>query len=150
MADQKHKPKWHVSERQRSDAKAKRREITEAERIICCNGPRRRFQGVSFPRQAPVGPYVLDFVCHAAKLIVEVDGGQHFEPKTTVRNAPRDAYLAAQSCGVVRLNNRDVMKNQAGVLAEIAVALGGSETASLILRRSRRKGPGHHGREDVP
>jgi very-short-patch-repair endonuclease len=82
-------------------------------------------------------------------LIVEVDS-QHFEPKTMVRGARQDGYLAARGCGVVRFNNLSVFKNKAGGLEAIAVALGGSETPSLTLCRSRERGPGHAGREDVP
>jgi very-short-patch-repair endonuclease len=148
MVDQKHKPKWHASEEQRSNVRAVRREMTEAERIICCNAHAHRFQGVS-RRQAPVGRDVVDFVCHAAKLTVEVGGGQHFEPKTPVRDARRDAYLAVQGCGIVGFNSLDVIK-KAGVLEDIARVVGGSKTPSLTRRCSRGRGPGHAGREDVP
>jgi very-short-patch-repair endonuclease len=134
MVNHKHKPKWHASEPQRSNARA----------------VRPRFQRVSVRSQAPFGPCVTDFVCHAARLIVEVDSGQHFEPKTMARDARRDPYLAAQGCGVVHLNNQDVIRNKAGVLEKIAVALGGSETPSLTLCRLRGRGSGHAGREDVP
>jgi very-short-patch-repair endonuclease len=146
MVDQKYTPKWHVSQEQRSNARAVRHEMTEAEHIICGNVRARRFRGVSLRRQAVVGPCVVGFVCHAAQL----SGDQHFEPKTMVRNARRDACLAAPGCGVVRFNNQDVIKIKAGVLEEIAVALGGSEAPSPTLRRSRGRGPGQAGREDVP
>jgi very-short-patch-repair endonuclease len=105
MGDQNHKPKWHVSEKQRGNARAVRRELTEPERIIWCNVRVRRFQG-----------------------------------------ARRDTSVAAQGCGVVRFNHLDIMKNEAGVLEQLAVAFGGSETFSRTLRRTR----GHAGREDVP
>jgi very-short-patch-repair endonuclease len=138
MVDQKYTPKWHVSQEQRSNARAVRREMTEAEHIIRGDVRARRFRGVSFRRQAVAGRGA-DFVCHAA----QSSGDQHFEPKTMVRNARRDACLAAPGCGVVRF------KNAAGVLEEIAVALGGSEAPSPTLRRSRGRAPGHAGREDV-
>src|SRR5215470_4443894 len=113
-------PKWRVSERLRSNAKALRRDTTDAERIIWYNVRAHRFQGASFRRQTPIGPYVADFVCHEAKLIIEVDGGQHFEPGNIVRDKRRDAYLAPQGYRVLRFNNLDVMKNKAGVLETIA------------------------------
>jgi very-short-patch-repair endonuclease len=87
MVDQKQKPKWHVSDKQRSRAKALRRDMTDAERIIWYNVRAHRFQGAGFRRQTPIGPYVVDFVSHAAKLIIEVDGGQHFEPENIARDA---------------------------------------------------------------
>jgi very-short-patch-repair endonuclease len=150
MVDQKQKPKWHVSEKQRSRAKALRRDMTDAERIIRYNVRAHRFQSASFRRQTPIGPYVADFVCHAAKLIIEVDGGQHFEPGNIVRDARRDAYLTAQGYRVLRFNNLDVMKNKAGVLDTIAAALGSSEAPSLTLPRKRGRGLGHACGEDVP
>jgi very-short-patch-repair endonuclease len=150
MIDQKQKPKWHVSEKQRSNAKALRRDMTDAERIIWYNGRAHRFQGTSFRRQTPIGPYVVDFVSDAAKLIIEVDGGQHFESGNIVRDARRDAYLAAQGYRVLRFNNLDVMKNKAGVLETIAAAIGGSEAPSLTLPRKRGRGLGHACGEELP
>jgi very-short-patch-repair endonuclease len=147
MVDQKHQPKWHVLDEQRRNARAVRRKMT-AERIVCDNAPAHRIQGVSLPRHTPVGRYLVGFVCHAAKLIVELDGGQHFEPTTLVRHARRDACLTVQGCGVVGFNNLDVVKNEAGVL-EAAVALGGSPSPSLTLPKPGR-GRGPAGREDAP
>jgi very-short-patch-repair endonuclease len=148
MVDQKHQPKWHVLDKQRRNASAVRRKMT-AERIVCDNAPAHRFQGVSLPTHTPVGRYLVGFVCHAAKLIVEVDGRQHLKPTTLVRHARRDACLMVQGCGVVGFNNLDVIKNEAGVL-EAAVALGGSPSPSLTLPRKPGRGPGPAGREDVP
>ena len=131
----------------RRNARALRRDMTEAERIIWYNVRAHRFQGVSFRRQAPIGPYIVDFVCHAAKLIIEVDGGQHFEAKNIVRDMRRDTYLAAQGYRVLRFNNLDVMTNKSGVLDTIAAALG--RAPSLTLPRKRGRGLGTR-REDLP
>jgi very-short-patch-repair endonuclease len=125
MSDQHRNPRWRVSESIRKNAKALRRDMTEAERIMWYNLRAHRFRGASFRRQTPTGPYVVDFVCHAAKLIIEVDGGQHFEPENIIRDARRDEYLAAQGFRILRFNNLDVMKNKAGVLETIAAALRG-------------------------
>jgi very-short-patch-repair endonuclease len=124
MVDQDQKPNWHVSEKLRSNAKALRRDMTKAESIIWYNVRAHRFQGASFRRQTPIGPYIVDFVCHAANLIIEVDGGQHFESDNIVRDARRDAYLAAQGYRVLRFNNLEVMTNKSGVLETIAAAIG--------------------------
>jgi very-short-patch-repair endonuclease len=131
MVDQKQKLKWHVSDKQRSKAKELRRDMTDAERIIWYNVRAHRFQGAGFRRQTPIGPYVVDFVSHAAKLIIEVDGGQHFEPENIARDARRDEFVTAQGYRVLRFNNLDVMRNRPGVLETIAAALGGSEAPSL-------------------
>jgi very-short-patch-repair endonuclease len=151
MVDQKQKPKCQVSEEQRSKAKALRRDMTDAERIIWYNVRAHRFQGAGFRRQTPIGPYVVDFVSHAAELILEVDGGQHFEPENIARDARRDAYLSGQGCyRVLRFTNLDVMKNRTGVLETIAVALRGPKAPSLTLPRKRGRGLGRACHEDVP
>ena len=148
MVDQDQKPEWRVSEKLRNNAKALRRDMTDAERIIWYNVRAHRLQGASFRRQTPIGPYLADFVCHAAKLIVEVDGGQHFESENMVRDAQRDAYLAAGGYRVLRFSNRDVMTNKTGVLETIAAALG--KAPSLALPRKRGRGQEGVGCEELP
>ncbi len=91
--------------------------------------------GTSFRRQAPIGPYIVDFVCHAANLVIELDGGQHFEPEHAARDARRDAYLASKGFRVLRFNNHDVMTNRQGVLETISAAI--ARTPSLTLPRKR-------------
>ncbi len=79
--------------------------------------------GASFRRQTPIGPYIVDFVCHAAKLTIELDGGQHFEPTQEQRDARRDAFLVGRGFHVLRFNNHDVTTNRQGVLETIAAAI---------------------------
>ena len=67
--------------------------MTPAERIIWYALRAHRLNGAGFRRQAPIGPYIADFVSHAAKLIIEIDGGQHFEDGHERRDAVRDAFL---------------------------------------------------------
>jgi very-short-patch-repair endonuclease len=94
--------------------------------------------GVSFRRQTPIGPYVVDFVCHVAKLVIEIDGGQHFESRQEQRDARRDVYLADKGFRVLRFNNHDVMTNREGVLETIAAAI--RLAPSLTLPRKRGRG----------
>jgi very-short-patch-repair endonuclease len=61
-----------------------------------------------FRRQAPFGPYVVDFVCHRHRLIVEVDGGIHDLPAVTLRDAERDAWLTARGYRVMRFTNNQI------------------------------------------
>jgi primosomal protein N' (replication factor Y) len=75
--------------------------------------------GVAFRRQHPVPPYVVDFACVSARLIVEVDGGQHGADA----EAARDAALRAAGWHVMRFWNDEVLTNIEGVLARIAEAL---------------------------
>jgi len=77
--------------------------------------------GYKFRRQVPVGPYVADFLCESAQLIVEVDGGQHAGNKDY--DQYRDDFLRANGHEVVRFWNNEVMGNMDGVLETITAAL---------------------------
>jgi very-short-patch-repair endonuclease len=131
-------PRWHVSTKQRVRARSLRANSTDAERIIWSALRAHRLNGASFRRQTPIGPYVVDFICHAARLAIEIDGGQHFESKQEQRDASRDAYLTGKGYRVLRFNNYDVMINRQGVLETIAAAIG--RAPSLTLPRKRGRG----------
>jgi very-short-patch-repair endonuclease len=124
MIDESEQPNWRVSRTLRGRAKALRQGMTDAERIVWHAVRAHRLNGATFRRQAPIGPYVVDFVCHAAKLIIELDGGQHFEPKQIAHDERRRGYLATQGYRVLRFNNLEVIKNKSGVLETIAAAIG--------------------------
>jgi very-short-patch-repair endonuclease len=117
------KPKWRVTSRMRAHARDLRRNMTGAERVIWQGLRAHRLNGLGFRRQTPIGSYIVDFVSHTAKVIVELDGGQHFEDAHAARDAVRDAYLRTKGFRVLRFNNHDVMTNRAGVLTMIAAAL---------------------------
>jgi very-short-patch-repair endonuclease len=138
MSDAAKQPSWHVSNKLRSRARSLRRDSTDVEQLIWNALRAHRLNGASFRRQTPVGPYVADFVCHAAMLIVELDGGQHFEPDNLRRDARRDAFLNSKGYRVLRFNNHDVMTNKEGVLETIAAAL--VAAPSPILPRKRERG----------
>ncbi len=78
--------------------------------------------GCRFRRQHPVPPYIVDFACVEAKLIVEVDGGQHTDSHDQVR----DENLKLQGWRVIRFWNNEVLENRDGVLQVIAAALAAS------------------------
>ena len=70
---------------------------------------------VRFYRQKPLGDYIVDFYCAAAKLVVELDGGGHYTPEAAEKDARRTAALEATGVTVVRIGNLDVDKNFEGV-----------------------------------
>ena len=102
MADFPKAARWHVSTKQRIRARSLRVNSTDTERIIWSALRGHRMNGATFRRQTPIGPYIVDFVCHAAKLVIEIDGGQHFESRQEQRDARRDAYLANKGFRVLR------------------------------------------------
>lgn len=97
-------------------ARSMRREPTDAERKLWLLLRDRRLSGAKFRRQAPVGPYIADFVCLRLKLIVEADGGQHIE---NMHDLERDRWLTEEGYVVVRYNNVDILNNREGVLADL-------------------------------
>jgi very-short-patch-repair endonuclease len=102
-------------------ARQLRRAETDAERTLWLQLRDRRLGGWKFRRQAPVGPYVLDFLCADGRLIVELDGGQHAE--RCVEDRQRTRTLEAMGYLVLRFWNTDVLTNMSGVLEVIAATL---------------------------
>ena len=88
-----------------------RSNATEAERRLWRALRHARHQGLHFRRQAPIGPYVADFACHRAKLIVELDGSQHGEGRNMRHDAQRTAFLESRGYKVLRFANPDLMAN---------------------------------------
>lgn len=63
---------------------------------------------VHFRRQHPVGPYILDFYCHTARLAIELDGGGHYEPEQMAYDQRRSAYLQSEGIRVLRFTNLEI------------------------------------------
>jgi len=131
MTDPTHPSNWKVSEKSLTRARSLRRSLTDAERIVWYGVRAHRLNGAGFRRQAPIGPYIVDFVSHAAKLIVEIDGGQHFEDEQEKRDARRTHFFERKGYRVLRFSNLDVMSNRSGVLETIAGAVQAAAAPSL-------------------
>ena len=116
-----------------------RQDMTDVERKLWYAVRDRRLDGFKFRRQATIGPFVVDFLCIEARLIIELDGGQHEE----ARDAPRTAFLAAQDYRVIRFWNTDVVQYFEGVLDSIRRALGeGLEKETLTQPSPAKAGEG--------
>ncbi|WP_347339158.1 endonuclease domain-containing protein [Bradyrhizobium paxllaeri] len=138
MVDPEH-PNWKVSDRLRTNARALRKNSTDVERILWSELRGHRLNGASFRRQVPIQNYIVDFVCHAAKLVIELDGGQHFSDQAEQKDAARSAVIEAEGFKVLRFSNLDVMKNRAGVLEAIAAPVA-ERAPTLALPRKRERG----------
>ena len=105
-------------------ARGLRRNMTEAERrfwsIVRC----RRIKGLKFRRQQPVGPFVVDFICVDARLIVELDGAHHHGEEQSWQDYQRTAFLKGLGYGVMRFANVDVLKYPLQVEERIAERVG--------------------------
>lgn len=91
-------------------ARSMRRMPTPAEHKLWRLLRDRRFVGFKFRRQVPIGPYIADFVCYEAKLIVEADGAQHAE---SARDLERDTELSRRGFRLLRLWNADILDRPA-------------------------------------
>lgn len=94
--------------------------MTPAERKLWFDGLHHLPQ--HFRRQRPFGPYVVDFYCASAKLVIELDGVSHDDGDAQERDAARDAYLRSLGLRVLRFTNAQVTRELDGVVAVIAAA----------------------------
>jgi very-short-patch-repair endonuclease len=101
-----------------------RRNSTDAEAALWSCLRAKRFAGFKFRRQHPCGPYILDFYCPAARLAIELDGGQHFEAAAQAYDERRTEYLRRRDIEVLRFSTHLVFTETAAVIEGIALALG--------------------------
>ncbi|MDJ0950228.1 MAG: endonuclease domain-containing protein [Alphaproteobacteria bacterium] len=94
-----------------------RKNPTEAEKLLWSRLRLRQIGGVRFRRQVPIGPYVVDFASHEAKLIIEVDGGQHASNQEM--DGRRTRWLESEGYRVIRFWNNEVLANTEAVLHSI-------------------------------
>jgi very-short-patch-repair endonuclease len=100
-------------------ANALRQSSTDAERAIWLAMRDRRLAGYKFRRQHPLGPFFVDFVCIDAKLVVEIDGSQHFDAANAEADRTRTRKLQQLGFTVLRFDNRQVLTERAAVLETI-------------------------------
>jgi very-short-patch-repair endonuclease len=121
-------------------ARTLRKNATDAERRLWRHLRDKQLDGFRFRRQVPIGRYVADFACLSARLVVEVDGGQHAERLDY--DGERTEWLEARGFRVLRFWNNDVLGNTEGVieqiLAELHAAPHPGPRRGLAKRRSSR------------
>ncbi len=105
-----------------SRARRLRQNMTEAESRVWQILRLHQMKGYKFRRQVPIGRYIVDFVCHEGRLIVEIDGGQH-DPSSS-RETERTRFLQKEGYRVLRFWNNEVLANLDGVHQTIADELG--------------------------
>jgi very-short-patch-repair endonuclease len=108
------------SPKRTATARRLRSEMTDAEQALWRLLRSRRLVSYKFRRQIPIGPYVADFACLSAKLIVEADGGQHGE---NAEDLARTAWLKQRGYQTIRFWNNDILQNPDGVLALLLEAV---------------------------
>jgi very-short-patch-repair endonuclease len=115
-----------------SRSRALRRNATGAERALWRALKRVPVYGSHFRRQVPIGPYVADFACLKARLVIELDGGHHAQDDIRAKDEVRSRSLERNGFRVIRFWNAEVTENIAGVLDTIYAALYGSLHAEAV------------------
>jgi very-short-patch-repair endonuclease len=128
-----------ISDFRRQTARRLRHNATEAERKLWRALPTFETKGTHFRRQVPIGSYVADFACMAARLVVEIDGSQHGEEERRLRDETRTRWLENEGYRVIRFWNNDIVQNPEGVLDVIYAALYGSRDAEPKPMKHERK-----------
>ena len=100
-----------------------RKNMTDAERLLWSKIRKKQLRGCQFYRQRIIGNYIVDFYCPKTKLIVELDGGQHYNEEENRKDRIRDDYMKKLRMKILRLSDREVFENLNGVIERIYESL---------------------------
>ena len=103
----------------KENSRSLRTNMTDAEQVLWQRIRRKQIQGVQFYRQKPLSTFVVDFYCPVAKLVIELDGSQHFAEEHQTKDQERDAALIELGLRVLRFDNRQVLLETDAVLEMI-------------------------------
>lgn len=96
-----------------------RGKLTDAEKLLWSKIRRKQIKNYQFFRQKPIGSFIVDFYCKEARLVVEIDGGQHYEEENIKADQIRKAFLKSLGLRITRFTNSEVLKNIDGVVTKI-------------------------------
>ena len=122
-------------------ARQLRKNQTDVERRLWPHLRLLKAEGFHFRRQAPIDHVIVDFACFSARLVIEIDGGQHNTNEGLRTDAGRDAHLYHRGFNVLRFWNNDVMRNIEGVMHVIRGALGRDRSDSISYSQHQPPSP---------
>ena len=96
-----------------------RKKMTDAERKLWYRIRMKQVKGLQFYRQKPIGNYIVDFYCPKAKLVIELDGGQHYLKIGKEKDKIKDNYLSGLGLKVLRFSDVDVLRDIDSVLEKM-------------------------------
>lgn len=96
-----------------------RKEMTDAERLLWSRLGGKQLKELQVYRQRIIGNYIVDFYCPKEKLVIEVDGGQHYTDEGIEKDTGRDGYLEKQGLRVLRFSDTEVLKDIEAVVESI-------------------------------
>jgi very-short-patch-repair endonuclease len=100
-----------------------RKNMTDAEKALWFKIRDRQLKGYLFNRQKPIGKFIVDFYSSKAKIVIEVDGGQHYSNSVKKEDASRDEFMKSFGLKVLRFSDREIFENLDGVLEKIWINL---------------------------
>ena len=120
------------------NARKLRREMTPWERKLwyCYLS---KHKDTRFYRQKPIGNYIVDFYCPRAALVIELDGGGHYEPEQKAKDTQRTQILEQEGLRIVRFSNRDIDTNFRGVCAVIDQVISEQSLAPSLRELAREQ-----------
>lgn len=113
-----------ISEQTRTRAQALRQNQTKGEKMLWRALRELKAEGIRVRRQAPIGPYIVDFAIFSRKIIIEIDGDVHTADKQAAHDKRRDTWLRSQGFEVVRYSSLEVADNLEGVVLDIRRSFG--------------------------
>ncbi len=125
----------------KQSARNLRANMTDSEQVLWKRLRGKQLRSVQFYRQKPIGQFIVDFYAPRAKLVVEVDGSQHLDPKHSGKDANRTAVLEQQGIKVLRFNNLQVLQELDAVVEAIYLALPDAEKKIPPRPPLQRGGP---------
>ena len=105
--------------RSRTRAKTLRRDLTPPERLLWSRLKNQQLDGLRFRKQHPMSPFIADFYCAEARLVVEIDGPSHRDDQL-IHDDRRDAWMHERGIRVLRVSGKLLFRNLRGVLSTIA------------------------------
>jgi len=102
-----------------------RKNMTDAERRLWSRIRGKQLKEYQFYRQKTIGDYIVDFYCPKARLVIELDGGQHYSEEGQLKDKVRDEFLSDLGLQVLRFSDRDVLTQIDSVLEKIWSCLDG-------------------------
>jgi very-short-patch-repair endonuclease len=120
-------------------ARTLRANMTLAEQKLWFHIRCKQIHGVQFFRQRAIGAYIVDFYAPTVKLVVEVDGSQHFDPVALEKDALRSNYLVSQGLFVMRFDNLEVLDSTTSALATVHKYILDKQTGAVLGHNANQK-----------
>ena len=114
--DLKNRPMLKYNPKLKATGRRLRRNLTDSERALWRRLRGKQLAGVQFYQQKPIGNYIVDFYAPMAKLVIEIDGSQHFEAHHAEKDRERDEYLGSLGLLVLRVDSRQALKETESVV----------------------------------